>query len=117
MTQDRKKIYKPMHELPGAFALDYILLPYGEFYEKTKGFVNAKKGDIIRFFNGPDVPIEAVAIIKQDKMCDFLCRMRYGIPWEVAFKKWLSYARMEGNGADILSREFCLLVVFNNGKV
>ena len=110
-----KKIYKPAHELPGKMWLDYILLPYGQFY-KTAKFLEAKKGDALRFFNGPDVEIETVRLIPCDAVCDFLCKMRYGITWDIAFKKWLSYAKMEGNGSDVLSTSECILIVFDNAK-
>lgn len=108
------KVFKPAHEEPGNFRLNYILLPYGEFYQKTKEFLDAKAGDTLRFYNGPDVRIESVMLIACDKTCDFLCRMRYGITWDKAFAKWLSYARLEGHGKDILSRTKCLLVVYEN---
>ena len=108
------KIFKPAHEEPGNFRLNYILLPYGEFYQKTKEFLDAKAGDTLRFYNGPDVRIESVMLIACDKTCDFLCRMRYGITWDKAFAKWLSYARLEGHGKDILSRAKCILVVYEN---
>ena len=114
MSQERrKKTFKPPHEVPGKFWLNDILLPYGEFYEKTKIFLTAEKGDILRFFNGPDVEIEKVMVIKCDSVCDFLCRMRYGVVWEKAFQVWLRYARMEGHDKDVLSRDKCLLVVYN----
>lgn len=92
------------------------MLPYGEYYDKYKQFLSAEKGDILRFFNGPDVEIDKVMLIKCDAVCDFLCRMRYGITWDKAFKIWLRYARMEGNGSDILSRDKCLLVVYNDER-
>lgn len=113
MPADKKRIFKPDHEEPGKMWLNYILLPYGEFYEKTKVFLEAKRGDVLRFFNGPEVPIDSVFLIDCDKTCDFLCKMRYGIGWAAAFKKWLSYARLEGHGKDILSRTKCLLVVYD----
>lgn len=108
----KRQILKPSHEEPGAFHLDYILLPYGIFYEKTNKFLEAKKGDTLRFFNGPEYPIDSVSLIKQDRVCDILCRMRYGVSWKVAFEKWKSYARLEGYGRDILSTDECLLVVY-----
>ena len=109
----RRKILKPKHEEPSSeFWLDYILLPYGEFYNTTKQFATAKKGDTLRFHNGPEYPIYAVFRIKQDKMCDFLCRMRYKCPWSVAFEKWKGYARIEGYGSDILSTQECYLVIY-----
>lgn len=114
MSQERKKrTFKPAHELPGKFWLNYILLPYGEYYDKYKDFLKAEKGDILRFFNGPEVEIEKVMLIRCDEVCNFLCKMRYGITWDKAFQIWLRYARMEGNGSDILSRTKCLLVVYN----
>lgn len=111
-----KRVFKPAHEEPGDFSLDYILLPYGEFYEKTKGILEASRGDILRFFNGPEYEIEFVRLIPQDETCDFLCRMRYGIPWVAALKRWASYASLEGNGKDILSRSECILVVYDKNK-
>lgn len=108
------KVFKPAHEEPGDMLLNYILLPYGEFYEKTKVFLDAKSGDTMRFFNGPEVKIESAFLIPCDKTCDFLCKMRYGITWDKAFSRWLSYARMEGNGKNILSKNHCILVVYEN---
>ena len=96
--------------------LNYILLPYGEFYEKTRSFLDAKSGDTMRFFNGPEVTIESVFLIACDRTCDFLCKMRYGITWDAAFKRWQSYAMLEGHGKDILSTERCILVVYENSK-
>lgn len=109
----KRNIFKPSHAEPGRFKLDYILLPYGEFYDKTKKLLSAKKGDILRFFNGPDYQIDSVALIPQDRMCDLLCRMRYGISWQVAFSKWVSYALLEGNGRDILSTKECIIVFYD----
>lgn len=107
-----KKIYKAFQEETQKKWLNYILLPYGEFYTKTKNILNAKAGDTLRFFNGPEVSIERVMLIACDGVCDFLCKMRYGVTWDIAFRKWLSYARMEGNGKDILSKSKCILVVY-----
>lgn len=114
MSESRKKIFRPAHEEPGKMWLNYILLPYGEYYAKTKVFLDAKEGDTLRFYNGRDVSIKSVMLIACDKTCDFLCKMRYGITWDKAFKRWLSYARLEGNGKDILSRTKCILVVYEN---
>ena len=116
LREVEKRIFKPAHEQPGRFWLDYILLPYGAFYKKTAKFLEARKGDVLRFFNGPDVEIETVRLIPCDAICDILCKMRYGITWEMALRKWITYAKMEGNGADILSTSECILVVFNNAK-
>ena len=108
---------KPQHELPGKFWLDYILLPYGLFYDRTNKFLEAKPGDTMRFFNGPEVRIDKVILIENPAFCDILCRMRYGISWDKAFQKWLSYARMEGNGKDILDPKKCIMVVYENDTV
>lgn len=112
----RKRVFKPAHELPGKFWLDYILLPYGEYYDKYKQFLGASKGDTLRFFNGPEVEIEKVMLIDCDEVCDFLCKMRYGITWDKAYEIWLRYARMEGHGKDIIDTKRCLLVVYNEGN-
>ena len=114
MSAEKRRIFKPAHEEPSKMWLNYILLPYGEFYEKTKVFLEARSGDILRFFNGPEVSIESVLLIACDKTCDFLCKMRYGISWDKAFAKWLSYARLDGHGKDILSKTKCILVVYEN---
>lgn len=107
------KIFRPAHEEPKKLWLGYILLPYGEFYHKTKDFLKAKPGDILRFYNGTDVVIKRVWLIPCDEMCEFLCQMRYGISWEKAFSRWLSYARLEGNGKDVFSTSQCLLVIYD----
>lgn len=112
----KRKLYKPNHEEPKEFFLDYILLPYGMYYKKTLDFLEAKTGDILRFFNGPEYQIESVTLIKCDRVCDLLCRMRYGIPWEKAYRIWQRYAIMEGNGKDILSKEECFFVVYNKNE-
>lgn len=113
---NRRTTFKPNHAEPGDFYLDYILLPYGIYYDKTKQFADAKQGDILRFYNGPEYIIDSVSLIKQDRVCDVLCRMRYGISWKAAFEKWKQYAMLEGNGRDILSTEECLLVVYEKRK-
>lgn len=112
LKTSRRKIFKPLHRVPGELQLDYILLPYGMFYDKTKDFVNAKKGDILRFFNGPEYEIDSVALIPQDRLCDILCRMRYGISWDKAFAQWKKYALLDGNGHDVLSTTECLFVAY-----
>lgn len=109
----RRKILKPQHDDPGRFWQDYILLPYGEFYDKTKLFLGAKKGDTLRFFNGNDFRIESASKVHGERMCDVLCKIRYGIPWELALSKWTEYARMEGFGKDVFSRDTCIILVFN----
>lgn len=111
----RSRTLKPNHSEPIEFWLDYILLPYGEYYRPSQEVAKIKKGDILRFFNGPERPIERVMKIRQDAVCDLLCRIRYGIPWSVALKKWQSYAVLEGHGKDIISKEFCWWVIYEPG--
>lgn len=110
--EKRSKILKPMHLEPGRFWFDYILLPYGDFYPPSQAVSKAGKGDVLRFFNGPDRVIERVVKIPQDSLCDLLCRMRYGVSWAAAFKKWQSYAILEGHGRDVLNKDFCWLVAY-----
>lgn len=100
------------HEEPREMCYDYILLPFGYFYEPTKDLAKAKRGDIIHFFNGGDYVVDSVAVIKQDRLCDMLCRARYGIAWKVAFERWLNYALMAGCGKDVLSREYCIFIMY-----
>lgn len=108
----KRKVFKPSHEEPKGFAKDYILLPYGVFY-KTAEFLSAKPGDILRFFNGGEFPIYGVALIEGERECELLCRVRYGIKWQAAFERWLSYARMEGHSKSILSPDKCIMIVFD----
>ena len=113
LDQRKRRIFKPQHTLPDKFWVDYILLPYGEFYEKTKSFLSASKGDTLRFFNGPDVEIDRVVVVDNVDLINLLCRMRYGITWDKAFSVWQKYARLEGNGKDILSSDKCIMVAYN----
>lgn len=107
------RVFKSNHSEPGALWLDYILLPYGEFYEPTKGILDAKKGDILRFFNGDDVPIENVVMMDMNRVFDVLCRMRYGIGSTAVLRKWRDNARIQGHGRDIISTEKCILVMLD----
>lgn len=109
----RRKIYRPAHEKPDKMWMDYILLPYGDFYKNTKVFLDAKRGDVMRFYNGPDVVIDKVMVIDDIRVCNILSRMRYGLTWDKAFQKWLRYARLEGNGRDIISSDKCILVTYD----
>lgn len=114
MSQEAKKrMFKAQQELPRDFFLNYILLPYGEYYEKTRVVLDAQPGDTLRFFNGADMVMEKAILIPCGALCDYLCKMRYGITWDKAFQKWLRYARMEGHSDGIFSRKKCLLVFFN----
>lgn len=108
----RSKIFRPAHSEPTGFWLGYIILPYGDFYKPSQDILHAKKGDTLRFHGGDDHPIERVIKIPQDEVCDILCRIRYGIPWKIAFKKWETNATLEGHSRGVLSKDYCLLVVY-----
>lgn len=108
----QKRIYKPVHDKPRGPWLDYILLPYGLYYEKTLVFLDAKSGDRMQFSDGPEVAIDSVTIVEDERMCDILCRMRYGVRFKVAFAQWMKYARIEGHGRDIISPTKCIMVVY-----
>lgn len=110
----KRTTYRTTHSDPGEFPFGFILLPYGEFYSKTAVLLEARKGDILRFHNGPDVAIERVVVVDGKEACDALCIVRYGVLWNVALSRWISYAVMEGNGKDILYRTKCLMVVYKN---
>ena len=107
------KIYKVDHEEPNDFRWDYIILPYGEYYQKTACLLEAKPGDVIRFFQGREAEIRAVCLVDNATLCNILCKMRYGIPWPAAFSRWRSYAVLEGHGKDILVESKCIIVAFN----
>lgn len=112
----KKTIYKPPHDTPGDLWYDYILLPYGLFYEKTRVFLDAKKGDRMQFYDGNEVEIDSVVVVDDERMCDILCRIRYGVQFHAAFARWLSYARMEGHGKDILMPDRCIMVLYGKGR-
>lgn len=105
-------MYKVSHLEPSEPCLDFILLPYGEFYEKTKALLDAKSGDTIRFFNGPECRIHSVHKIPMDGVFSALCQMRYGFSKAVVLRRWQDNARTEGHGRDIISKEECILVFY-----
>ena len=107
----RKRIYRPEHSEPGAFRLNFILLPYGEHY-KTNEFLEARRGDTLRIYGGQDYRIDSVYHITDGQMCDMLCRMRYGIPWSSVLDRWTVYARAQGYGRDALRKNECIMVVY-----
>ena len=112
MSRVGNSVFKVNHEEPNDFRLDYILLPYGEYYTKTAALLNASPGDTLRFFNGRDAVIQAVNLVENDSLCNVLCRMRYGIPWGAALAVWRRYAVMEGHGKDVLVDGKCIMVTF-----
>ena len=110
-TSRRKKIYKPNHTESGAFRMDYILLPMGYAYNTE--YLEAKKGDIIRLFNGGEYEIYAIRRLKINKAeTDILCRMRYGISIKGALSRWKMNAKLEGHSAKAVSTEECLWVIY-----
>lgn len=102
--------------MPGEPWLGFILLPYGLYYEKTRCFLDAKTGDRMQFLDGPEVTIDSVTVVEGERMCDVLCRVRYGVKWKVALERWLRYARIEGHGKDIFVPEKCIMVVYGKEK-
>ena len=116
LRNSQKKTFKPEHDTPGEPWFDYILLPYGMFYTKTNIYLEAKKGDLMIFSDGVQVNIDSVTLIEGERVCDVLCRIRYGVQFKVALHRWQKYARMEGNGRDILSPDKCLMVVYAKEK-
>ena len=113
---EKNKILEVAHSEPGPLWLDYILLPYGIYYNKTSPFLQAKNGDPMRFYNGPLVKIKCVRLIPQDELCELLCRMRYGLSFEKVLKKWQSYARLEGHSSDVLSKKECIFVLYGKDE-
>ena len=112
----QRKIFKPQHDAPGDTWYDYILLPYGAFYEKTRIFLDAKKGDKMQFLDGIEVEVDSVTLIEGERLCDILSRIRYGVKWAAVFKRWMSYARIEGHGRDILVPDKCIMVVYGKER-
>lgn len=112
MPRGANRVFRVNHEEPNGFKMDYILLPYGAYYKKTASLLEAKPGDMLRFYNGRDVEIQAVGLVEDGVICNILSRMRYGIPWGMALSIWRRYAIMEGNGKDILVDGKCIMVAF-----
>lgn len=96
--------------------MDYILLPFGDFYEKTRCYLDAKTGDKMQFMDGEEVTIDSVMVVEGERMCDVLCRIRYGVKFKVAFSRWMRYARIEGHGKDILVPNKCIMVLYGKEK-
>lgn len=115
-TKRTPRSFKVKHSDPGDFHLGYILLPIGYAYNAE--WNNAKKGDILRFWDGGDYPIFAIRKLKLNKPdADILCRMRYGITIKRAIQIWQSNAKMEGHGAKAVSTEECLWIIYGKDTV
>ena len=105
-------LFRIDHEEPGAFCGNYVLLPYGYYYYHTKPLLDAKEGDVMRFFNGRDAIIRSVCLVEGAGVCDALCRFRYGVPWSAAFARWVRYAVMQGNARGVLDPGKCIMIMF-----
>ena len=108
----QNKIYRVAHEEPNDFRWDYILLPYGQYYEKTAAILSARPGDTLRFFEGRDAEIKGVRLIEDEELCGILSRTRYGLPWPVVFDQWRRDAILEGHSGDVLLPHKCIFVAF-----
>ena len=107
----QKKNFKVNHSESGDFWLDYILLPFGYLYNAD--IANAKKGDTIQLFNGGKYSIVSCRKIRiKSPEADLLSRMRYGITIAGALSRWKTNARLEGHGAQAISEDECLWIVF-----
>lgn len=116
MEQRKPKIFRAKHSEPGDFRLGYILLPCG--YAYNADYSNAKKGDILRLFNGGDYRIFSVKKLKISSIeCDILCRMRYGITIKGALSRWQMNAKLEGHGMRAVSEDECLWVVYEPDRL
>lgn len=110
-TSRRKKTFKVKHMEPKDFRLDYILLPIGFGYNEE--YLDAQRGDKMRFFDGRTVVLEAIKKISlKGPIADLLCRMRYGITLKGAIMRWQDNARLEGHSGAIISLDECLWVVY-----
>lgn len=91
--------------------MDYILLPFGYAYNKE--WAGAKRGDIIRFYDGADRRIFAVRKLKMSSpTVDILARMRYGLTIKGCLSRWKTNAILEGNMGRAVSPDTCLMVAF-----
>jgi hypothetical protein len=118
---DRRKqivdynMYQPHHAKPGPMYMDYILIPIGYAYNRP--IQKAKDGDRIAFIGGERAAIDTTVVIKaQSKICDMLCRMRYGVGIERVIEVWKNNASLEGYGRDAVSEDECMLITFFNEK-
>ena len=106
------KTFKVKHAEPGDFKKGYILLPVG--YNYNSEWMSAKKGDLLKLWDGGLYPIFAVRRINLSKPeADILCRMRYGIPIKRCIDVWKKNARLEGHSPNAISTEECLWIIYD----
>lgn len=111
----KAKIFKAQHSEPGDFQLDYILLPIGYVYNKE--WLDAKRGDSIRLFNGGTYKIFSVRKISMVAgAADILSRIRYGITIKGCLARWQQNAKLEGHSPDAVSERECLWVIYEKGE-
>lgn len=115
-TEPKKnRVFKAQHSENGGFVLDYILLPIGYVYNKE--WLEAKRGDSIRLFNGGTYKIYAVRKIALARgAADILSRMRYGISIKGCLARWKQNARLEGHAASAVSERECLWVIYEKNE-
>ena len=115
-TKRKPKIFRAKHDRPGDFQLDYILLPVG--YSYNAEWLEAKKGDILRLWDGSEYRIFSVRKLDLKKAinADILCRMRYGITIKRALQIWQRNAKLEGHGAKAVSIDECLWVIYEQDE-
>lgn len=108
---NKKKTFNARHLEPGEFQLDYILLPYG--YSYNAEWAKAKKGDLIRFYEGGLFRIYSVRAIKmKGGLAELLSRIRYGISIYGCLQRWKENAKLEGNASTAVSTTECLWVIY-----
>lgn len=115
-AQKRKqRTFRVKHDRPGDFHLGYILLPIGFAYNAE--WREAKKGDILRLWDGSEYTIFAVRRVDLRKPnADILCRMRYGITIKRAIQIWQTNAKLEGHGAKAISLDECLWIIYDTDE-
>lgn len=107
-----RRKYKPQHQTPKDFHLDYILLPSGANYNTQ--WEKAKGGDMVYFVDGGSGEVVSVRKIRVDQAeTDLLSWIRYGISIKRCLQIWSDIAVLEGNGRNAISDMYCYWVVFN----
>lgn len=107
-----RRKFKPQHQTPKDFHLDYIILPYGENYNTE--WKKARKGDLVYFVDGGMGEIVSVRKIRADlPEADLLSWIRYGISIKRCMQIWNDIAVLEGNGRNAVSSMYCYWIVYN----
>lgn len=109
----KRKTFDARCDLPGLSICDFILLPYGYMYNRK--FDKAVYGDILMFGDVKKTLISAQRL-KMDRACDYLCRMRYGIPLDKLIARWRHESVLFGGGLQAVSTDVCLIVFFRSWR-